>query len=166
MELWDLYNDKRERTGRTIQRGIPLNSGEYHLVVFAIIMNTNGEVLITKRTPNKTFPLHWEITGGAALSGDDSETAVLREIQEEIGLSFKFGEGKCIKTFVQKSDFSYFGDIWLFQKEVDLSEITFQAEEVCDVRLASKADLEALIQEGRFVKNDNVIGAILEVLNL
>lgn len=46
MELWDIYNENREKTGRTIVRGQKLGENEYHLVVHMWIINSNGQFLI------------------------------------------------------------------------------------------------------------------------
>ena len=32
MELWDIYDDNRLKTGRTVERGNPMAPGEYHIV--------------------------------------------------------------------------------------------------------------------------------------
>jgi 8-oxo-dGTP pyrophosphatase MutT (NUDIX family) len=157
MELWDIYDANRSRTGKKIVRGVPLGEGEFHLVVFAVILNARGEIIVSKRTPNKTFPNRWEITGGAAVSGDDSETAVLREIKEELGITFKRGDGKCIKRFIQYSEFSYFGDIWQFRAEVDMETIVCQPEEVSEVKRIGRTALFELIDSGVFINNQHVI---------
>ncbi|MBS7525919.1 NUDIX domain-containing protein [Fusibacter paucivorans] len=160
MELWDIYDANRCRTGKKVVRGVPLGEGEFHLVVFAVIMNAKGEIIVSKRTPNKTFPNHWEITGGAAVSGDDSESAVLREIKEELGITFKRGDGKRIKRFIQYSEFSYFGDIWLFKAEVDMASIICQPEEVSEVKRVDQSALLALLDSGVFIKNQHVIDCL------
>ena len=42
-EIWDIYNEKRERTGRTCIRGKEeLEEGEYHLVVQGVLFNSKG----------------------------------------------------------------------------------------------------------------------------
>jgi len=33
MELWDIYDKYRHKTGRIHERGIPLKDGDYHLVL-------------------------------------------------------------------------------------------------------------------------------------
>lgn len=43
MELWDVYNINKEKTGKKVKRGDDLNNDEYHIVVNAgykmMIMN-------------------------------------------------------------------------------------------------------------------------------
>ena len=46
-ELWDIYNEKKERTGRTMKRNDwCLKDGEYHLTVLGVIKRTDGRFLI------------------------------------------------------------------------------------------------------------------------
>jgi len=52
-ELWDVYDEHRNSTGRLHRRGDPLPEGEYHLVVYVWMLNSRGEFLLTKRSPNK-----------------------------------------------------------------------------------------------------------------
>lgn len=71
MELWDLYDEHRAPLGRTHQRGLPLAPGEYHLAVIVVIVNSRGEVLLTRRSPEKAVcPGWWENTGGAVQAGE------------------------------------------------------------------------------------------------
>ncbi len=61
-ELWDIYDEKNELTGRTHHRGEKLNVGDYHLVVNALIFNIQGNVLLQQRSFQKiTDPGMWTI---------------------------------------------------------------------------------------------------------
>ena len=69
MELWDVFDENRRPLHRTHVRGIPMRRGEYHLVVFVWIFNSNGQTLLTKRSPaKKNYPNFWSPTGGAAIA--------------------------------------------------------------------------------------------------
>lgn len=61
-----------------------------------IIVDCNKKVLITKRNRNlKTFPSCWVFPGGRLdlCYKEDFQTAVLREIEEEVGLVFALCKG-------------------------------------------------------------------------
>lgn len=60
-ELWDVYDKNRNQTGEVISRYDFFNdtNSAYHLCVHVWIKNDKGEWLISKRTPNKSFPLLW-----------------------------------------------------------------------------------------------------------
>lgn len=147
-EQWDVYTIDREPTGRTHRRGDPMANGDYHLVVHVWVQNENGEFLLTRRAPNKGFPLLWEATGGSALAGDDSLTAALREMQEETGL---IPDPACGRVVLTVTGDHYIADIWLFRQNFDLRDARLQETETCDIRWASLDELMALVQTGQFV---------------
>ena len=82
MELWDIYDRDKQRTGRTMKRNDwHMQPGDFHLTVLGVIRHTNGKYLITKRVMTKAWaPGSWEVSGGAAQAGEDSLDAVKREI--------------------------------------------------------------------------------------
>jgi len=88
MELWDIYDADRNKTGRTMERG-PVPEGDYHLVVHVCIFNSKGEMLIQQRQSYKEgWPNLWDISvGGSAVKGDSSQSAAEREVKEELGLN-------------------------------------------------------------------------------
>ena len=85
VEYWDIYDKNKQRTGRQMKRNDwCLKDGEYHLTVLGVIARPDGTFLITKRVMTKAWaPGWWEVSGGAAQAGEESEEAVQREIKEE-----------------------------------------------------------------------------------
>ena len=67
MELWDIYDIDRVRTGRVAQRGKPaseggLGEGEYHLVVHICVFNGRGQLLLQQRQKDKEgYPNLWDV---------------------------------------------------------------------------------------------------------
>jgi len=150
-ELWDVYDENRNLTGRLHRRGDPLKPGEYHLVVHVWILNSRGEFLLTKRAPNKGFPNTWESTGGSALAGDDSLIAALREVKEETGLALDEARGNCILQ-MRKAD--YFRDVWLFRQDFDLKDVVLQPGETTDKMYANAEMIQRMWGCGEFVPCD------------
>ena len=61
-------------------------------------MNSKNEILISKRAEDKkAYPLMWECNGGAIIVGETSLQGMLREIKEELGLTFKKNEAILFK---------------------------------------------------------------------
>lgn len=147
-EIWDVYDENRNLTGRYHRRGDFLPKGDYHLVVHVWIRNSNGEFLITKRSPNKGFPNMWEATGGSALAGDTSLDAALREAREETGLVLDPETGKRILSYKGEDHFS---DVWLFHQDFDLKDVIFQEGETCGAMFASKEEILRMRDEGKLV---------------
>ena len=62
MELWDVYNSDRTKSGKTMVRGEKAEKDAYRLVVHACIFNTKGEMLIQQRQPFKSgWSNMWDI---------------------------------------------------------------------------------------------------------
>lgn len=152
MELWDVLDENRVKTGRLAQRGIPLGINEYHLVVHAVIINKKKQFLISKRTPNKSYPNCWEFTGGSVLAGEESLEGVLREVKEELGIQLDSSQGRRITTRrSNENGKSMFVDVWLFEKEVDCKDILFQPEETCDAKWVDRKTIEMMMEADEFV---------------
>lgn len=155
MELWDILDKNRNKTGRLAQRGLPLEPGEYHLVVHIWVKNRNGEWLISKRTPNKTFPGMWEATGGSAITGEDSKTAAMREVKEELGISLDPSAGLLYKSYLQnRENASGFIDVWIFPHDCHIDRVVLQEGETCDAAWVSLKQILSMIDDGRFMDRE------------
>ena len=162
MELWDIYDINRIKTGRIIDRHSDeqLNNGEYHLVVEAIIINSKREILLSKRSETKNkYPLFWECAGGSVISGETSLEAILRELKEELGLEFKIDEAKFYKT-IRDDNAKDFKDIWLFIKDIEQTNLRYNDGEVIDAKWVTIEELEEMkikkeiVPTLDFTKND------------
>ena len=60
MELNDIYDKDRNLTGRTHRRGTPWKKGEYGLVVCVWVYDGHGNLLLTRRAPQKSYAGTWE----------------------------------------------------------------------------------------------------------
>lgn len=150
MEWLDIYNEAGQPTGRRIRRDDPVNEGERLLVVHVCLMNSRGEMLIQKRQIWKDrFPGCWDISaGGFALAGENSQQAVLRELQEELGLVLPSEKLR----FLLREPFSYvLDDFFLAYSDEQAESFTPQPEEVSEVRWASGDEVMAMQEDGRFV---------------
>lgn len=58
-------------------------------VVAAIIKNQNEEILCALRSPKMAIPNMWEFPGGKVEEGEDLQSALEREIQEELSCEIK-----------------------------------------------------------------------------
>ena len=57
------------------------------LVVAAALYDENGRVLLARRPEGKAMAGLWEFPGGKLEAGERPETALARELEEELGLS-------------------------------------------------------------------------------
>ncbi|MBQ7783761.1 MAG: NUDIX domain-containing protein [Oscillospiraceae bacterium] len=160
MELWDIYDKDRTLTGRTMKRGEPIADGDYHLVVHVCVFNTNGQMLIQQRQPFKEgWSNLWDITvGGSAVAGDTSRSAAVREVMEEIGLVLSEDELRPVMTVNFNGGFD---DMYVVTRDVDLSSLKLQYEEVQAVKWADMDEILSMIEDKRFLPyNKSVIGLL------
>ncbi len=61
-------------------------------VACAIIENARGEILATRRPPDKALAGKWEFPGGKLHDGEAPRDALVREIREELGVTLTVGE--------------------------------------------------------------------------
>ena len=153
-ELWDVYDRERNLKGRFHRRGELLQTGDYHLVIHVWLQNSEGQFLITKRSPNKDFPNMWECTGGSALAGEDSISAAIREVKEETGIILKPETGKVMLSGIG-TDYLY--DIWVFQHDFDLKDVLLQEGETCDAKEAKAEEILKMQQDGIFVPYEYLV---------
>ena len=62
------------------------------LTVVAAVMERAGQVLIAQRKRSGQHPLKWEFPGGKVESGETPEAALLRELEEELGIRAQVGD--------------------------------------------------------------------------
>lgn len=62
----------------------------FNLGIKALIRDKKGRILLLKNNPKNASgfnPPHWDLPGGRLRKGDDIETTLRREAEEEIGIS-------------------------------------------------------------------------------
>ncbi|MEC5425520.1 NUDIX domain-containing protein [Virgibacillus sp. C22-A2] len=143
MELWDLYDIDRNKLGLTHLRGIPLPKGRYHLVVHVWIQNDKGQLILSKRHPDKHFGNLWECTGGSVLQGENSLEGALREVEEELGIKLSPDSGKLLHSEVKET---HHLDYWFFISNVDIKDLELQADEVIDAKWVDQETNENMIR--------------------
>ena len=156
MELWDIYDEKKQRTGRTMVRNDwNMKPGEYHLSVLGVIRRFDGKYLVTKRSREKVWaPGHWEVSGGAVLAGEDSRDAIFREVWEETGLDVSNCPGRLLFSYrrdnPEEKD-NYFVDVYRFDLDFSEEDICLQQEETEGYMIASREEIEELGRQEVFL---------------
>ena len=146
MEYFDLYTADRKPLGRSIQRGVQVPRGEYHIVVQIMTVNRKGEILLTQRVPEKTSGGKWECSGGCAISGETSREAAVRELREETGLRVST-EGITLEWTLTTD--SMLRDFYIVTKDARLESLMLQATEVCAAKWVTFERLEEMVHTGQ-----------------
>ncbi len=62
-----------------------------HMVVVAAVIERDDEILVSFRHPKGPRPSKWEFPGGKVEPGETEEQALIREMQEELGVRCEIG---------------------------------------------------------------------------
>ncbi len=150
MEIWDLYDKNYNKLNKTMVRGGEVPDGCYRFVVHMCVFNTHDEMLISRRQDDKeSYPGYWELSAsGSKLSGESSEEAVKRELYEEIGMDLFDAE---LRPSLTAHFDTGFHDICIVEKDIPISQLNFQQEEVQDAKWASKEEILKMIDDDTFI---------------
>lgn len=107
------------------------------IIVSAAVILSNGKVLITKRSENMKLPNLWEFPGGKVKENETPEDCVIREINEELGVSIKVHS--YFTTNLHKYDF---GVIQLISYIAELKSGSIELREHADYQWVGACDLE------------------------
>lgn len=155
-ELWDVYDIAGNLLpGRVSVRGRhDLKEREYHLIVQVWIIRSDGQVILSRRQKGKTFEGTWECTGGCVCKGEDSLTAALREVREELGLELNPTNGEHYFRYHRNypRGSKAICDVWVFRQDFEPENIVLQAEEVSEVKMVTAANLRRMMVNGEFRK--------------
>ena len=149
-EEWnDIYDSERNLTGRLHLRGTSWKNGEYGLVVCVWVYDGRGKLLLTRRAPEKSFAGTWENSGGAARAGEDSLTAIARELYEETGIRADRSEFELLES---TRDRNTFYDFYCLRHPAPLAQIVLQPGETDGVMWASFSKVHWMIRTGRICR--------------
>ncbi|WP_299261589.1 NUDIX domain-containing protein [uncultured Aquimarina sp.] len=144
-ELIDILNRDGKPTGEVRLKSEAHRLGLYHASVHIWFYTLNGNILLQKRATDKdTFPNLWDISvAGHIGAGETVENSVLREIEEEIGVSTSKKNLNFIGMYLSEkqptpeifdNEFHY---IFLSELKVSTEELILQKEEVSEIKLMS-----------------------------
>jgi isopentenyldiphosphate isomerase len=163
MELLDIYDEDRNKTGRTAPRGNPRPPGDLQLVIHVCFFDSEGKMLIQRRSHGKDlFPGLWDVSvAGSVLHGEDSRSAAQREVREELGYSLDLSGIRPSMTI--NFDLG-FDDIYLITRDLELSSLNLQKDEVEEVKWATRDEVYRLIDQGQFLPyRKGVIASMFEM---
>ena len=159
MELWDIYDINKNKTGRTMVRNDwTMKEGDYYLSVLGVIHRPDGRFLITRRAMDKAWaPGWWEIPGGGVKSGETSFEAVCREVLEETGVDVSKAEGGYRFCYHRENKGqNYIVDIYRFEMDITDRDVRLQTDEDIDGKFATSEEIRAIAEEGKFLHYSSI----------
>ena len=150
MELVDLYDENRVPLGRVAERHAKKAPGEYRMVVHVCVLNSLGQMLIQRRSPEKTiWPKLWDVSvGGGVDAGETSRQGAEREVLEELGYDLDLTG---LRPAVTVNFEGGFDDFFVVTRDLDLRDLRLQKEEVSDVRWVTLEEAMAMLDRGAFI---------------
>lgn len=152
LEFNDIYDENRRLTGRRHRRGTRWRKGEFGLVVCVWVYDGKGNLLLTRRAPQKSFAGTWENSGGAAKAGETSRQAIARELYEETGIRAEETEFELLET---GRDGNTFFDYYCLKRSTPLSQIVLLPGETDDAKWVTMEECYRMVQERSIC---NIIG--------
>ncbi|KAF2073203.1 hypothetical protein CYY_005485 [Polysphondylium violaceum] len=157
VEYIDITNEKGEPLGYSLPRNEVHSLGLWHRVVHVWIVDSDGMVLIQKRTESKdSHPSTWDKScAGHIEAGMDSKETAVKELSEELGLlhspnDFEFLFSAPNIAMLKDGQFidKEVGDVYLitFTHPFDLSKLILQVEEVADAKLVHYTELYKMMK--------------------
>lgn len=153
MEILSLYDDNGNEINETIKRGIKPEKGNI-MISIIFIKNKEGKYLIQKTSKEKGS--EYSTTGGHVSKGETPLKTIIRETKEELGLAIIEKEIKYI-GIEKPSKKPILFSIYETKKEIDLSKLKLQKEEVESVEWLTKEKINSLIDKNKFRKNTGII---------
>ena len=104
-------------------------------------------------------PGWWEVSGGAAQAGEESEEAVRREVLEETGLDVANAEGGYVFTYHRENPGegdNYFVDVYRYVMDVTEEDVQLQTEETNGCKFATLEEIKELADQGIFLHYDSI----------
>ncbi len=167
-ELFDVYTRDGEYIG--VKNKSICHSekpGFYHKPVWIWIINSNNDILVQKRAASKkNNPNKWDIpSAGHIISGETPIQGAIRETYEELGVITKEQDYKFISEYIYDDSFEI-AQIYLMKKDLDISKLKLQEEEVAEVKWVNYADFKNLFYSDEFVPfNDEYKKFVLDLFD-
>ena len=149
MEWNDIYDKERQLTGRRHLRGTPWGPGEYGLVVCVWVYDGQGRILLTRRAKGKSFAGTWENSGGAAQAGEDSITAIVRELFEETGIRAEPEEFRLLRSVREDTCFY---DHYCLKRSIPVEDVVLLPGETDGVRWVTFDQIHQMIRDGEICR--------------
>lgn len=147
MELFDAVDIQGHKLGFDLVRGETNAEGIYHKVVQIFTFNQHNRLLVTLRHPDKVFGLHWEVTAGSVIKGEDEIQGAIRELEEETGILIQAHQLNPLYTMIEKDAIWY---TYFVKIEIDGTSIRYQEGETIDHKWIDAHEFMRLYHEGAF----------------
>lgn len=153
MEYIDIVDENNILTGEKAERELIHEKGIWHREVAVWIMNEEGKILLQKRAPTKKqSPNKWGLCAGHIGAGETVESAVIRELKEELGVSLSIDDLELMYIKKEQTDFKngqknyMFCYVYFFKTNKKISDYKIQKEELSEIKYITFEELKNAIK--------------------
>ena len=144
-EIIDILTRDGKPTGKKALKSEIHSKGYYHNTAHIWFYTKDGRILLAQRAAEKTiYPLLWDISvAGHVDAGETNEEAIIRETQEEIGLTisasdlYKIGVFPCFQSYDNGIVDNEFHHTYIAELKVPLENLKPQPGEVEALKLVT-----------------------------
>jgi isopentenyldiphosphate isomerase len=131
----EILDSSGNPTGKYMSRKEIHINGYYHQVIALMIVNEQNQILLQKRSSNRSYPSMLHISVGGHIGfGEDIKETLIRETEEELGIKLDqkmiidigFNYGPIIGEIEDKQ----FSNNFIYFDKINLDEIKFDKNEV------------------------------------
>ena len=142
-EWFDVVDEQDRVVGAAPRREVHAR-GLLHRAVHALVCDGAGRVLLQKRSATKdTFPNRWAASASGHVDrGEDYDTAMVRELGEEIGVHVDAVPPRVCRIEACEATGREF--VWVYRCRYD-GPVTAQPEEVSELGWFTPAEVEAWV---------------------
>lgn len=151
MEYLQVFDNKRNMLDEKIPRPnkFDLPEGKYFMVIVVFIENSENKFLLQRTSKEKEHCI--ATTGGHVVYGDDGLTTVIKETEEELGLTLDKSEIKYVDYLIGEKGLA---EVYYVKKDIDINKLVLQEEEVESVNWYSIEEINKLIEDNEFRKGN------------
>ena len=152
VEYFDIVDEDNNLTGKTEERNVVHEKGIWHREVAVWIMNENGEILIQKRAANKKQePNKWAICAGHIDAGETVESAIIRELEEELGIKVGIEKLEFISIYKKQNELDdiknyNFQYMYFLKTNLKIENYKIQLEELSDIKYIPFTEFEDIVK--------------------
>jgi isopentenyldiphosphate isomerase len=149
----DVLDADGSPTGRTKPKPHIHRDGDLHRSVHVWIITPDGSILVQRRaTVKENNPGLWDVScAGHISAGESAIDAAIREAEEELGIAIVPDELQHVATLRERSVLNggtyidnEIHEIYVVHRDIDVSALRLQPEEVDDVRLVKREEFRLL----------------------
>lgn len=169
MELLEVLNEDGFPTREVLDKDEIHDKGLYHREVALFLIDNKNELLLQKRASTKKIqPNKWAWHGGHVQAKESEIKAIIRETQEELGITLKEEQIKILTTTRRdKMPNRQFTTVFIAECNLELEDFTIETSELSQIKWFSIDEFEEMIFKNHpdmmFTNNSNTQN-VLEAL--